>query len=363
MTCKEIETLLPALLEGALSVLEKKTVEDHLRACESCSKTLRDLRKSDELVKCLEEVEPPPWLKTRVMARVREEAGQKEGLFRKLFFPLHIKIPIQALAMVLIAVVAWNVYRTGEPEFGRIAPPEAVQQTKRSQAPSESVKEAAPAPIPPAAKKEAGERSEVREKKALAPSPSIAQDRAKRQEPTVREEAKADSAKPAAESMKAARPAAAPVRDADVLKGAGAVRQPEMNESARSLAQESKQALQAPVGAVAKEARKQEAASAAAPVFSPAAPAQAAPDMILRVRNPEAAADEVGNELKRLGGRIVDRQTFADRVTLNARIGGDRLQALREKIRSLGEVREDNPAAPYPDARGNIAIRIEIRQN
>ncbi len=171
MTCKEIEILLPALLEGELSADESKRVRDHLMRCPSCSKALEDLKASGEMVRNLEEVEPPSWLKTRVMARVREEAGQKESILRKLFYPLHIKIPIQALATVLIAVVAWNVYKTGEPEFRQIAAPPAVQEVPHAQAPSEPVKTTEPEPAPPALKKEAGERAGVREKKALAPSP------------------------------------------------------------------------------------------------------------------------------------------------------------------------------------------------
>ncbi len=65
----------------------------------------------------LEEVEPPPFFEQRIMSRVREEAGQKQGILRKLFYPLHIKIPIQALATLLVAVLAFYVYQKGEPEM------------------------------------------------------------------------------------------------------------------------------------------------------------------------------------------------------------------------------------------------------
>ncbi|MRR39194.1 DUF2275 domain-containing protein, partial [bacterium] len=128
MTCKEIEVLLPGMIDGALADAEKKRIEAHLESCASCRKAFADLRKTDERVKSLEEVEPPYWLKTRVMARVREAAEQKEGIFRKLFYPLHVKVPIQALATVLIAIVAWNVYKTGEPEFRQMAPPPVAVQ-------------------------------------------------------------------------------------------------------------------------------------------------------------------------------------------------------------------------------------------
>ena len=61
----------------------------------------------------LEEVEPPPFFEQRIMSRVREEAGRKQGILRRLFYPLHIKVPIQALATILVAVLAFYVYQTG----------------------------------------------------------------------------------------------------------------------------------------------------------------------------------------------------------------------------------------------------------
>src|SRR5512136_2295250 len=157
MTCKEIESLLPGMVDDVLPEAEKKRIEAHMASCASCRKALEDLRKTDERVKRLEEVEPPPWLKARVMARVREEAGQKEGLFRKLFYPLHIKIPIQALATVLITVVAWNVYKTGEPEFRQMAPPIAVREAPEVRVPTNALKATEPAPADSTVKKEAGE--------------------------------------------------------------------------------------------------------------------------------------------------------------------------------------------------------------
>jgi hypothetical protein len=325
-----------------------------MASCASCRQALADLRQTDERVKSLEEVEPPPWLKTRVMARVREEAGQKEGLFRKLFYPLHIKVPIQALATVLIAVVAWNVYKTGEPEFRQIAtPPAAVQDAPQVQATPE------PAHMKPTVKKEAGERAEVREKKILAPSPSQVEDQKMRQESTVREEAKADSAKPA-ELMKAAKPAAAPPKDEEDLRGAGAIRQPEMDRAAQLPAQDQKQkAMKAPMDAVAKEAGKQETQNAASPMMSVAVSPHPEMEMTLRARDPAAVADKAETILKQVSAQAVERQAHEGRVILTARIKTERLEALREKMKSLGPVQESVHVAPRPG--GFLTVRIEIR--
>jgi hypothetical protein len=117
MTCREIEERLSAYLDEPLPAEERRKVEEHLASCRSCARVLADLRKTVGLVRGLGEVEPPPWLRQNIMTRVREDAApKKKGILKTLFFPLHIKVPIQAFAMVLIAVLAFQVYRTGEPE-------------------------------------------------------------------------------------------------------------------------------------------------------------------------------------------------------------------------------------------------------
>jgi len=72
---------------------EQELIEQHLASCRSCSTALYELNRVGEAVKNFKEVEPPPWMKQKIMARVREEAEQRKGVFRKLFYPLHIKVP------------------------------------------------------------------------------------------------------------------------------------------------------------------------------------------------------------------------------------------------------------------------------
>jgi anti-sigma factor RsiW len=351
MTCKEIEDLLPGMIDGALPETEKQRIEAHLETCASCRKALADLRKSDARVKSLEEVEPPPWLKTRVMARVREEAGQKEGIFRKLFYPLHVKVPIQALATVLIAVVAWNVYKTGEPEFRQMAPPSTVvQEAPLAQAP--------PQPGPAAGIAKRDESPAAREKKAFAPPPAPGKEPAPQQAATVREETTADAEKPV-ERLGAAKRAVEPPKDEDAWKGTGAARPGEADRAGQAPAHEPKQkAMKAPVGAVAKEAAKVEAAPAASPAMSAALSPRPELEIILPVRDPGAAANEVETILKQVSAQTVERQAREGGVILTARIKTEHLETLRERLKSLGPVQERVHVAPRPG--GSLTIRIEI---
>jgi len=132
MTCREIEQNLPAYLEDLLSEEEKSGIREHLAACRKCRKALEDLKGMERLLANLEEVTPPPWMKSKIMAQVREETKAKKGFFHTLsalFTPRRLKIPLQTLALLLITVLAVYLYRGEEPELRKegilIAPPAA----------------------------------------------------------------------------------------------------------------------------------------------------------------------------------------------------------------------------------------------
>lgn len=117
MECKGIREKLSSYLEGMVSPEEKRLIEQHLPSCQECSTAVVDLKKTRELVQTLEEVEPPPWFTQKVMARVRAEEEARKSLLQKLFDPLRVKVPIQALATVFIVVIAIYVFKAGEPEM------------------------------------------------------------------------------------------------------------------------------------------------------------------------------------------------------------------------------------------------------
>ncbi|HNS53938.1 MAG TPA: DUF2275 domain-containing protein [Syntrophales bacterium] len=341
-----MESRLAALIDGSLPDGEKDRAEAHLRSCESCRKALAELRASDALVKGLGEVEPPPWLKTRVMARVREEAQGKESVFRRLFYPLHVKLPIQALATVLIAVAAWNVYRTAEPDFRQAVPPPAAVQ--------ESPEARVPAPAADAAMK--AESPATREKRALAPPPAILGDRRGRAVEPARERAGADAAAPGrAESV------SAPATDEEASKGADAMSRPERDRAARVPAPaQTRKDLKTPAGAVPKGGANRDAApTGAAPMLSAALSPGPDLDIAILARDPVSAAAEMEALLRKIGAESVERKARDGREALTARIRPEHLETLREKMKSLGQVRETVQAAPRPGA--PLTVRMEFR--
>ena len=128
MDCKHIRERLPAYREEDVGSEEKRAIGQHLSSCQQCSRALDDLKKAEELVKRLPEVEPPAWMTQKVMARVRAEEEKKKGILQQLFFPLRIKIPMEVFATVLIAVAAIYVFKAVEPQMKPVGPPSAPEQ-------------------------------------------------------------------------------------------------------------------------------------------------------------------------------------------------------------------------------------------
>jgi len=118
-----IKKNLSAYLDGAVTPEERALMEEHLEGCAECRSDLRELAETVTRLRDLGEVEPPPWLTAKVMARVREDAGRERGLFRRLFFPFGWKLPLEAAALALLTVTGFLVYRAVSPEVGPLVPP------------------------------------------------------------------------------------------------------------------------------------------------------------------------------------------------------------------------------------------------
>ena len=116
MSCTDREKQLPAYLGGGFSSAEMDELMDHLASCATCRKTLEDLKKTGRLVCDLEKISPPLRLKSQIMNRAREGA-EKKGFLRKFFFPLYIKIPVQVLAVAVLSVFSFYLYRQDVPRM------------------------------------------------------------------------------------------------------------------------------------------------------------------------------------------------------------------------------------------------------
>ena len=128
MKCSEIEERLDAYLENFLQSEERAAIEEHCAQCSRCRSALEDLKRTKEVLGKLDEVEPPAWLAEKVMARITAKEKSK-GWLQRFFLPLHVKVPVQALAMALVVVISVYLYRSTAPEPGdlaRLQPPPPV---------------------------------------------------------------------------------------------------------------------------------------------------------------------------------------------------------------------------------------------
>jgi hypothetical protein len=130
MNCENIKELLNAYIDDLLSEKERQAVQAHIASCPSCRKELDELAQAVNLVRKLDRIVPPPWFSEQVMMNIRKEEHKKKGVISRLFFPLYIKLPVQALATVVIAVLAFIVYRAATPEMKPLMyAPKPVQET------------------------------------------------------------------------------------------------------------------------------------------------------------------------------------------------------------------------------------------
>ena len=323
---KELQKRLAAYCGGDLEAAERQRVEQHLAACPACRAEVADLQIMLRLVRSTAEVEAPPWLTTRIMARVRELQSGKRSWLQRLFFPLQIKLPLEAIALLLVCVSGYYLTRTVET---------GLQQARQQQL-QELPAQPAPVPMPPEVQPPAGAKKTLPQS---IPTPLDAPQSAPRQE--------YDSV-PGAPQTAASPPPSAytpppPLRElqnskAETMKAAPAVEAigrvrdaaPEKKmKSSRALERQADEALQT---------GNNLAAGAPGGLLTPQALVR------LSINDPGMAEIRIREALLRSGGSIVDEHTAAVR-RLKGRIPAGRQKELLGRLEQLGRITE-RPAEP-----------------
>ena len=338
MTCREIEKILPGYLDQGLSAEEERLVAEHLAACPSCRDLLSELTRSASLARGLKDVEPPAWLKARIMEQVSAEArtGQRQSLLRKLFFPLHIKIPLEALATVVVAALAFYLYHATAPELytpgarkamvqESVPAPMAEVVPAGQAALSEAQQPPQPMAMAPTAARKSAPLTHLRSKPGLSTR--------KQETPVLQENTQAE-----APASAAGAPVESKAGDASVAK-----------EEEQSAADKLPKA-QAPMMALS--ARKASPPGAEAAAAPPAITLEVAD-----IRQTVVALEKIVNALN--GRSTVLEQTDAMSL-LRVVLKPDQMPALISKLAELGEI---NRPQPTPEAgTDTVIIRLEQRR-
>lgn len=324
MKCDLVQKMLPAFLEGVLSKTENALVENHMSSCDACRAAFEEYRYTRQLIGRLEEVEPPPGFAQKVMARVEEEERKRGGILRKLFYPLYIKVPLQAVAVVAVAVLAIQAYRAVEP------PKQTDPQTAIT---------AAPQPKEDSGKKE-DRRDEPARPAKMAPAIPV-------QEARIGEGAAKDT--PASPP-----PAPGPPAETRLRKKESA---PLSETPAGPVA--AREAEKTEASAAGKKAEMEMKAAAPAPSREAASLQRIAPiGVTLQTEDPASAGEKVQSLLRESGGSRIEVNRLGENQIVTAEMDPEKLPLLLDLLRSLGQMsdppRSAKPAAPL------VSIRIEI---
>jgi len=327
---EELRSMLPAMAGGDLSKTELALLEQHLAGCRDCRTELAQLKLVVQTVRETPDLEPPPWLATRIMARVQEETDAvRKSWFARLFLPLQIKLPLEALALVMICATAWYV----------------MQDVNRSQ---QALHQASPAAEAPAAApvREADSGSEAQAPRATVPvAPPFV--------PVVPKAESPLSAVPVRPEPQ--RPQAAPAFVPPPQQMPEPVEQMERSKSAsEAVAAPSAASRERRAGSPSPQADRTVAAKRKAESSDrgPRVTGMQIQRLRLGVEDRTTVSDSLGIIVQRLGGTVLESRTGSAKV----RIQEDRLPELVEQLARLGRITE----RPVVDQTGDKMLELLI---
>ena len=348
MNCKDVENNLPLFEDNLLSSAEKKALEQHLKSCSKCAKALAQLQKIGRLVEGLEEMEPPPWFKQKIMSRVREEA-EKKSLAQKWFYPLRIKIPVQIMATIVIAVFAVYIYRYSDEQMKVVMPqtsPTPVMETKKDLFSEQTTKlsEADKTIVKKKVYVPEGARNEKIVPQDLSAGSSVVKT------PELKESMPLENERQAMDIAKKMKGDAAIDRKDTYF----ATLQEKKTEQAKTLSPSSVGLERKNEAYVLGDSMKQSEAPAKQIIMPTAV-------FSLRVANINAAVGEVEKILKEYEAKKIVKQTPNGKVFLIAEIKAQKMKDFVAQLKTIGRV--EGKDMPMDSVEGDIRVVIKIVSN
>jgi anti-sigma factor RsiW len=348
MNHNEIRHMLSEYIDGAVSPGDRAAIEAHLKTCETCSAALKELRQTVAQIKSIEELDPPAWMTQKIMAKVRVEAAKKSW-FQRLFFPLHVKLPLEAIGVLFIAVTAVFIYQNREPAMMTSSP--ALQDQMPAQG-----------PLPNGIAKNEERRSvkPLRRSNEMPQSPGykaldMKQEYEKPAPPMLQ-----DQAAPAPSFSKSAEQPAvmAPAEKKEAFSATGESDQTVLRkEAGRGMMRERTTTA---AGAAPETAAKAKAIAPAASIAGALSADKAIPGIILHVMDIPAAVKEIERTIEQVKGSIVRRETSKSKTTFFVKIKAERTGEFKSKLKLLGEIKEQ--PGELGIRQEQVELRLEIMQ-
>ena len=337
----DIRRLLSAYCSGDLDPSLAARVELHLASCAACRADLAELTTTLRLIRSTPEVEPPPWLTARVMARLKSQQAEKRSWLQRIFYPLHIKLPMEAMALLMVCVTGWYISRSVETELR----PPALQQK------GDILVQPAPAPID---SKDAGEKqaSPPRPAPQALPSPT--------QQPPAPQAAEQAAPRPG-QDIPAAEPAYAPPPSAAKAErsspAAGNRIEPTRTAPAAESFQKARESVSDKKQGAADTLRTEAGEPAPAGRQAGKQAAQILPQITIRLNMTDlSAAPGAVREALIRSGAIISNENQLQRRRITARIPTARINELLDRLERLGRIAE-RPAHPSAPAETEVIVQ------
>jgi len=330
MTCDETRELLSALLDEALDAGERARVEAHLVGCPDCRREVDGLRATTGLLARVERARAPVGFVDRVMTQMRPVPWYRR-LGRALFFPLSVKLPLEAGAMVVVAVLGVYLVQT-TPEL---------KDAARHDAPSAS--------SPPSI-----ERSAPSAPSAAAPP--LARDREK--------ESKRLALMPQRPPASSADDTQSGARD-EAQKNVGSPTPPPAQEPSRTEAPAARSRLSRSTEARESVPEQADADKKGSPSAAPAAPPvlsakqqMAAPVVtsVLTVTDRQRAEQSLAELIRKTGAREIARREESGAVVVEMAVPQPEYTAFTRELAALGSLRIEGQPAEIPPV-----VRLSVR--
>ena len=316
MNHEEISRKLSAYFENAVGSGEKEEIMRHLGSCGLCREELANLEWTIGQLKDLPEVEPPPWLLAKIMAKIHVADAPQPGPWRKLFSPLRAKLPLAAVVLVFLGAAVYYLARPGGLQKPlAVPPPPARQEASR------------PAVAPPAAQQGSGAVPSSHSGLRVTPG--------------------ASGTSPEVHLPEAPAPA--------LPSGHFLPAQPMEGSRLRPADEENAPELEAAPHPV----REGKAASGGTMQQKKRAEARPADELeiTLIVGDPAAAGEPIEKAVTRLGGRITGRAYNAGDNLLFTQIEGQKVPELIDRLRRIGSMQEWPQVPEGKEGRVDLTIR------
>ncbi|HUK82588.1 MAG TPA: zf-HC2 domain-containing protein [Verrucomicrobiae bacterium] len=107
MNCSQVANDLSAYVDGELTATREAEIDAHIDQCAQCRARVAELRKLSEGVAGLPKLQPQPRFLAEVKDKIRAGETGRLSWIDVLFRPYWPKVPIEALALIAVLVMAW----------------------------------------------------------------------------------------------------------------------------------------------------------------------------------------------------------------------------------------------------------------